>query len=76
MIAQVIAVSLFLLSMHWNELTPWAMGWMWCVVFFALLSAVGYFRKFWRKVDDRIKRRRRRELLTLEKTARKRQAAL
>jgi CDP-diacylglycerol--glycerol-3-phosphate 3-phosphatidyltransferase len=76
MVAQVIAVSLFLLSMHWSKVTPWAMGWMWCVVFFALLSAVGYFRKFWRKVDDRIKGRRRRELLTLEKSARKRRAAV
>ena len=76
MVAQVIAVSLFLLSMHWSELTPWAMAWMWCVVFFALLSAVGYFRKFWRKVDDRIKGRRRRELLKLEKSARKRRATV
>jgi len=33
---------------------------------------VSYFRKFWRKVDERIKSRRRRELLVLE---RKRQRA-
>ena len=44
---------------------------MWVVVLFAMLSAVSYFRKFWRKVDERIKKRRRRELLMLE---RKRQA--
>jgi CDP-diacylglycerol--glycerol-3-phosphate 3-phosphatidyltransferase len=74
MMAQVIAVSLFLLGMHWPGLKPWALGWMWCVVVVALLSAVGYFRKFWRKVDDRIKRRRRRELLRLER-ARARAAA-
>jgi CDP-diacylglycerol--glycerol-3-phosphate 3-phosphatidyltransferase len=43
-------------------------------VFFALLSAVSYFRKFWRKVDERIKNRRRRELLTLER--RRQRAAL
>ena len=40
---------------------------MWAVVFFALLSAVSYFRKFWRKVDGRIKKRRRNELLALER---------
>jgi CDP-diacylglycerol--glycerol-3-phosphate 3-phosphatidyltransferase len=75
MIAQVVAVSLFLLSMHWSKLAPWAMGWMWCVVFFAVLSAAGYFGKFWRKVDEGIKRRRRRELLRLDKGARKRRGA-
>ena len=32
MMAQVLAVSLFLLGMHWPELKPVAMGWMWCVV--------------------------------------------
>ena len=46
---------------------------MWVVVFFAMISAMSYFRKFWGKVDKRIKLRRRRELLTLE---RKRQTAL
>jgi len=37
------------------------------VVLFAMLSAIGYFRKFWRKVDVRIKTRRRRELLRVER---------
>ena len=46
---------------------------MWGVVFFALVSAVSYFAKFWHKVDESIKNRRRRELLALE---RKRQRAL
>ena len=32
-----------------------------------LVSAVDYFLKFWRKVDESIKLRRRRELLTLER---------
>ncbi len=68
MLAQVIAVSLILLGIHWPRLRPWAMFWLWCVVVVAALSAIGYFRKFWRKVDDRIKRRRRRELLRLERT--------
>jgi CDP-diacylglycerol--glycerol-3-phosphate 3-phosphatidyltransferase len=75
MISQVIAISLFLLAMHWGQLKPWAMFWMWCVVLFAMLSAVDYFRKFWRKVDDRIKLRRRREVLR-PKRERKRAATL
>jgi CDP-diacylglycerol--glycerol-3-phosphate 3-phosphatidyltransferase len=45
---------------------------MWAVVFFAIASAVSYFGKFWHKVDESIKGRRRRELWTLE---RKRQRA-
>ncbi|HEX8986108.1 MAG TPA: CDP-diacylglycerol--glycerol-3-phosphate 3-phosphatidyltransferase [Bryobacteraceae bacterium] len=67
MVAQVIAVSLCLMGMHWKWLAPWAMLWIWVVVAFAILSAVEYFRKFWRKVDQRIKQRRRRELLRLER---------
>ena len=34
---------------------------------FSLISAVDYFWKFWRKVDDKVKRRRRRELLLIER---------
>ena len=40
---------------------------MWGVVFFSMLSAMSYFRKFWRKIDERVKKRRRRELLLLER---------
>ena len=40
---------------------------MWGVVFFALVSAVSYFAKFWHKVDESVKNRRRRELLVLER---------
>ena len=43
---------------------------MWGVVFFATVSAISYFRKFWRKIDQRVKRRRRRELLVIEKQRR------
>jgi CDP-diacylglycerol--glycerol-3-phosphate 3-phosphatidyltransferase len=67
MMAQVIAITLFLLAMRWDGLSRWAMAWMWAVVIFSLVSAGDYFRKFWRKVDDRIKQRRRRELLHLER---------
>ncbi len=73
MMSQVIAISLLLMSIHWKPLTGFAMLWMWGVVFFSVASAVGYFRKFWRKLDTRIKLRRRRELLLLERRERKRQ---
>src|SRR5882724_1700873 len=63
MITQVIAISMILLSIHWQALSGFAMIWMWGVVVFGVASAIEYFRKFWRKVDDRIKLRRRNELL-------------
>lgn len=62
-VTQVIAISLILLSIHWPEIKWFAMMSMWVVVFFGVASAVGYFHKFWRKVDTGIKQRRRRELL-------------
>jgi CDP-diacylglycerol--glycerol-3-phosphate 3-phosphatidyltransferase len=62
-----------MLSMRYGALHTPGMLMMWGVVFFALLSAVSYFRKFWHKVDKRVKLRRRRELLMLE---RRRQRAL
>jgi len=71
MISQVMAVSFYLLAMRWPELKPWATAWMWCVAAFALLSAADYFRSFWRRVDEGVKRRRRRELLRVERERRR-----
>src|SRR5437870_5150659 len=65
MVAQVTAVSLLLVGLHHPKIAWMGYWMMWIVVAFAMLSAVGYFRKFWRKVDIRIKSRRRRELLRL-----------
>lgn len=67
MITQVTAISIVLLSIRWQALNGLAMLWMWGVVIFGLASAVQYFRKFWRKVDDSIKHRRRRQLLRIER---------
>jgi CDP-diacylglycerol--glycerol-3-phosphate 3-phosphatidyltransferase len=67
LITQVIAISFLLLSIHWPELHGLAIGLMWAVVFFAILSAVVYFRKFWGKIDEQIKARRRLELLEMER---------
>src|SRR5499427_1479678 len=73
MFFQVVAVSCMLVAVRHSTVHMVGMWLMWAVVVFALLSAVSYFRKFWRRVDERIKLRRRKELLALE---RKRQRAL
>jgi CDP-diacylglycerol--glycerol-3-phosphate 3-phosphatidyltransferase len=67
MMAQVAAVSALMLGLRHREIQPIAGILMWGVVAFSLLSAADYFRKFWRKVDDRVKKRRRRELLASER---------
>ena len=63
LVSQVAAVTLVILSIRWVHLRPIALAGMWVVVVFTLVSAFAYFRKFWRKIDDQVKRRRRRELL-------------
>lgn len=71
LVAQVIAISLLMLSLAWSELRRTAMAAMWAVVVFATLSAVSYFRRFWHEVDERVKVRRRHELLRLEQQERR-----
>jgi len=73
MFSQVVAISCMLLSVRHPKLVKPGLFLMWSVVFFAIASAMSYFGKFWRKVDESIKGRRRRELLALE---RRRQRAL
>ncbi len=73
MTTQVIAVVLLLLSTRFPALSHWAMLWMWGALLFTLASAADYFRKFWRKVDYRVKLRRRRELLMLERRQRRKE---
>jgi len=67
MITQVIAISMVLVSIRWEAWSGFAMLWMWGVLVFGIVSAVQYFGKFWRKVDDSIKHRRRKELLRIER---------
>lgn len=67
MITQVTAISIVLLSIRWEALNGFAMLWMWGVMIFGVASAVQYFRKFWRMVDDSIKHRRRQQLLRIER---------
>jgi CDP-diacylglycerol--glycerol-3-phosphate 3-phosphatidyltransferase len=73
MASQVAGISVMLLSVRHPALLLPGKILMWTVMVFAVLSAISYFRKFWHKVDERIKTRRRKELLALE---RKRQRAL
>src|SRR4030095_5785760 len=67
MFSQVVAISCMLLSLRHQSLRTPAILLMWGVIFFAIISAVSYFAKFWHKVDESIKNRRRRELLALER---------
>jgi CDP-diacylglycerol--glycerol-3-phosphate 3-phosphatidyltransferase len=70
MLAQVIGISQLLAGIHTPEWLPYAMLWMWGVVFFSVGSAVQYFLRFWKQLDVEIKLRRRQELLMLERQRR------
>src|SRR5579862_1749140 len=59
MVAQVVAISLVIAAIRWPQLSQLALVSMWAVVVFAIASAIGYFVKFWRVVDDQVKVRRR-----------------
>ena len=74
MASQVVAIALVIGAMRWKALEDLAQMAMWAVVLFGIVSAFDYFRKFWRKVDDQVKRRRRRELLVLEREKKRRAA--
>lgn len=76
MMAQVVAISLLLLSVGIPELRFWAMVWMWFVMLFGVASAVQYFFQFWRQIDANIKARSRQELLQMERERRRQQRAL
>ena len=67
MMAQVVAVSLVLLAGTWPVLEAPAYWALWGVMIFSLASAADYFLKFWRRVDEGTKARRRTELLQLER---------
>jgi CDP-diacylglycerol--glycerol-3-phosphate 3-phosphatidyltransferase len=66
MVTQVLAISLVLLSSQMPQLSTLAQIALWGTMVFSLISAGDYFLKFWRQVDERIKERRRIELLRLE----------
>ncbi len=68
---QVVAISLLVLSIHHPAFLQWATWSLYVVVFFSIWSAISYFRKFWRKIDIRVKQRSRRELLDAERDRRR-----
>ena len=71
MFCQVVAISVMLLAVRHSSLRTAGLVLMWGVVFFAMASAVSYFSKFWHKVDESIKNRRRHELLVLDRKRRR-----
>ena len=75
MVTQVAAITLLILGMPGGNPNPTfhTLGviMLYFVVLFALVSAVGYFRTFWTKIDDRFKARERRRLILLKKRQRR-----
>src|SRR5579863_2558753 len=71
MAAQVIAISLVIGGMGWPQLNEVGRIGMWAVMLFGIVSAADYFRKFWRRIYDGVKSRRRRELLRMERQKRR-----
>jgi CDP-diacylglycerol--glycerol-3-phosphate 3-phosphatidyltransferase len=67
MAAQVAAIALVIAGIHWPSMVVYGVWAMWAVVAFGVISAADYFRKFWHKVDQQVKMRRRKELLAMER---------
>ncbi len=53
--AQVVAITLLILSTQYPVFATPGQVMLWAVVLFAILSAVDYFRTFWSKIDSRFK---------------------
>jgi len=75
MATQVAAITLLILGMPGGSPNP-TFHWLaqialYFVVLFAVISAIGYFRTFWTKIDDRFKARERRRLILLQKRQRR-----
>jgi phosphatidylglycerophosphate synthase len=70
MVMQVVALTAIMLRNVFSWLTVFSKVALWLVVIFALVSAVDYFRKFWKQVDSRVKARQRRKLIVLKKRQR------
>jgi CDP-diacylglycerol--glycerol-3-phosphate 3-phosphatidyltransferase len=76
MVTQVAAIALVIGGIRWPQLQEYGQIAMWAVVIFGFVSAAAYFGKFWRKVDEGVKLRRRRELLRFERKQKRAQAAM
>lgn len=71
MVLQVVGVALVMMSVRWPLLHPYSLFAMWAVVVFGLWSAIDYFWKFWRVLDESVKSRGRLELIELDRAKRK-----
>jgi phosphatidylglycerophosphate synthase len=71
MVSQVAAITLLLLGTRYPLFERAGTAALYVVVFFALWSAVGYFRTFWTKIDDRFKAKERRRLTLVKKRPRR-----
>jgi CDP-diacylglycerol--glycerol-3-phosphate 3-phosphatidyltransferase len=71
MVAQVAAITLLLIGTRFPAFLRAGKGALYLVVIFALWSAVGYFRTFWTKIDDRFKAKERRRLTLVKKRPRR-----
>jgi CDP-diacylglycerol---glycerol-3-phosphate 3-phosphatidyltransferase len=71
MVAQVVAITLLLLGTRYPTFHKAGQAALYLVVLFALWSAVGYFRTFWTKIDDRFKAKERRRLTLVKKRPRR-----
>jgi len=87
MVVQIIGVVAALIAHHWAVLDLHqfriplllpvdviARGAIWFMVLISLYSAVDYFVAFWRKIDTRVSRERRRKIFVLSRKRRKRDA--
>jgi CDP-diacylglycerol--glycerol-3-phosphate 3-phosphatidyltransferase len=67
MVLQVCAVAVLIVGGRYPSLKPLAHILLWLVVISALVSAAQYFRRFWSRLDDRIKQRRKLSVLESHK---------
>jgi CDP-diacylglycerol--glycerol-3-phosphate 3-phosphatidyltransferase len=67
MVLQVCAVAVLIAGARHPSLKPLALALLWLVVVSALVSAAQYFLRFWSRVDDRIKQRRKLSMLESRK---------
>jgi hypothetical protein len=67
MVFQVVAITVLILEgRRFPAFHPLGEVLLWMVVLFAVASAVQYFWKFWKSLDERVKRRASRHVVLME----------
>src|SRR5882672_4504077 len=67
MVLQVVAVDVLIGTARHTSIRPVSTVLLWLVVISALVSAAQYFYRFWNQLDDRIKQRRKLNMLESQK---------